>query len=133
MKTKSLITLISLAVVILLNSCDPHTPPAIHFKTGGDYTSTDVTVAPGAGILVGITAKKREDDMKRYNISYAYDGASSTTTQETFSISGIGQQNYDKDYIFQVRNQEGLEKWSFVITDQDGNIAKLSLTITVAN
>ena len=131
MKTKSILTLFCLVIVMILNSCDPHVPPSISFKTGVGYTSEDATVAQGAEITVGIIAKKREDDMKRYNISYAYDGATSTTTQETFSLSGSEQKNYEKDYTFNVRNQAGTEKWSFVITDRDGNIAKLSLTLTV--
>jgi hypothetical protein len=129
----------SLAVLILsafcfsvtFFSCDPHIPPTIEFKTGGNYTSEDVTVAPGTSITVGIIAKKREDDMKRYNISYAYDGNTSTTSKESFSLSGAEEQNYDKDYTFSVRNQAGTEDWFFVITDRDGNIAKLKLHITV--
>jgi hypothetical protein len=131
MKSTSIFTLFCLASILILNSCDPHTPPAISFKTGGNYTSANATVAQGTLVTVGITAKKREDDMKKYNISYAYDGATSTTTKETFSLSGAEQQNYDKDYSFTVRNQAGTEKWSFVITDRDGNIARLSLTLTV--
>jgi hypothetical protein len=128
MKYFSTITFI-LAIICL--SCDPHVPPSIEFKTGGDYTSTDVTVAPGTELTVGIIAKKKEDDMKRYNISFAYDGASSTTTKESFNLSGDEEKNYDKDYTFAVRNTPGIEAWHFVITDRDGNIAKLSLTVTV--
>lgn len=131
MKTNSIFIFCCLAIIIVLNSCDPHTPPSITFKTGGDYTSADATVAQGASVTVGIIAKKKEDDMKRYNISYAYDGASSTTTKESFTLTGDDQKNYDKDYTFNVRNQAGTEKWSFVITDRDGNIARLSLTLTV--
>jgi hypothetical protein len=129
MKTSSILTVGLLAIVVLLSACDPHVPPSISFKTGGDYVSQDTTVAPGVSLLVGIVGKKREDDMKRLNISYSYDGGSSTT-KETFSTSSS---NYSKDYIIDVRNQEGVEKWYFAITDRDGNIAKLSLTITVEN
>jgi hypothetical protein len=128
---KNSITILSILFCAFISSCDPHVPPTIEFKTGGNYTSSDVTVAKGATITVGITAKKREDDMKTYNISYAYDNATSTTTKETFTLSGAEQQNYDKDYTFTVRNQPGVEKWSFVITDRDGNLAKLQLIITV--
>ena len=124
----------SLAVLtlsIIIASCDPHVPPSIEFKTGGNYTSEDVTVQAGSTITVGIVARKKEDDMKTYNISYAYDGVKSTTTKETFRLSGAEEKNYDKDYTFTVRNQAGVEDWFFVITDRDGNIAKLKLRITV--
>jgi hypothetical protein len=129
MKTQSL--LIISALVILLFSCDPHIPPHIEFKTGTGYTSADATVTPGSSITIGIKATKKEDDMKTFNISYAYDGATSTTTQETFQLSGSEQQNYEKDYTFEVRNEAGVEDWYFVITDRDGNIAKLQLKLTV--
>jgi hypothetical protein len=119
------------AVLIVLSSCDPHVPPAIEFKTGADYTSSDVTVAKGASIKVGVVGTKKEDDMKTFNISYAYDGATTTTTKETFTLTGSEAKNYDKDYTFTVRSQAGVEDWFFVITDRDGNIAKLKLTITV--
>ena len=125
---------IPMLVIVLLVTflgCDPHTPPSIEFKTGGNYTSGDAAVLPGASVTVGIKATKREDDMKRYNISYAYDGSTTTTTKETFSLSGSEQQNYEKDYTFTVRTQAGVENWYFVITDKDGNVAKLQLQLTV--
>lgn len=135
MKKTIYLTLVA-TMMLAFSGCelfDPHNPPKIAFKTGGNYTSEDVTVAPGTILVVGITADKVEDDMKRYNISYKYDGASSTTTKETFTLSGAEQKHYEKDYDVTVRNQEGTEKWYFTITDRDGNIAKLSLTVTVTN
>lgn len=129
----NLTKIFSLLIIVFfaLAGCDPHTPPSIEFKTGGNYTSSDATVSRGASITVGIKAVKREDDMKRYNISYAYDGSKTTTTKETFSLSVNEQQRYEKDYTFTVRNQAGVEDWFFVITDKDGNLAKLQLKLTV--
>lgn len=131
MKKNYVLLFALILMVSVIWSCDPHIPPHVEFKTGGNYTSHDSTVTKGASITVGIIGKKKEDDMKTYNISYAYDGATSTTTKETFSITGSDQQNYSKDYTFNVRNQAGVEDWSFVITDRDGNIAKLKLKLTV--
>ncbi|HEY9008889.1 MAG TPA: hypothetical protein VIM75_22290 [Ohtaekwangia sp.] len=130
MKAKLLMFFL-LAAVALMWSCDPHVPPSIEFKTGANYISQDTTVAKDTSLTVGIIARKKEDDMKTYNISYAYDGAQSTTTQQTFTLTGSEEQYYEKDYTFRVRNQAGVEEWSFVITDRDGNIAKLKLKITV--
>lgn len=130
------IVLVTLVAGFFIAGCellDPHNPPKIKFKTEAGYTYEDVTVAPGTTVLVGIIGEKVEDDMKRYNISYAYDGVTKTTTQESFSLSGSQQKHYDKDYEITMRNQEGVEKWFFTITDRDGNIAKLKLTITVVN
>lgn len=128
---KLFFSLLLIGMIALISSCDPHVPPTIEFKTGGNYTSEDAAIAKGSTITIGVIAKKREDDMKTFNVSYAYDNATSTTTKETFTLSGSEQQNYDKDYSFTVRNQAGVEKWSFVITDRDGNLARLELTLTV--
>jgi hypothetical protein len=135
MKMKYTLFIACLFIACLsLSSCelfDPHKPPHVSFKTDPGYTHEDAAVEKGDTILVGIIGEKVEDDMKTYNISYAYDGATSTTTKETFTLTGNEQKHYDKDYEFTVRNEAGTEKWYFVITDRDGNIAKLSLTLTV--
>jgi hypothetical protein len=131
MKTNLNLPLLLMVVVLALISCDKHTPPQVVFKTGSGYTSADATVAKGETIKVGIIGDKKEDPMRTYNISYAYDGATTTTTKETFSIPSAEETHYEKDYTFTVRNQAGKEDWSFTITDKDGNIAPLSLTLTV--
>jgi hypothetical protein len=131
MNFKTLLFSFFILSLIFMMACDPHTPPAIEFKTGVNYTSKDTTVAKGTSILVGIKATKREDAMKRYNISYSYDGSSTTNTKESFTLSGSEEVSYEKDYTFNVRNQAGIENWYFVITDKDGNIAKLQLKLTV--
>lgn len=133
MKKKFTLMMILSTFIFILGSCDPHVPPAIEFKTGGNYTSADKSVPAGATITVGIIGTKKEDDMKTFNVSYAYDGSQTTTTKDTFTLTGSEAKNYDKDYTFAVRTQPGVEDWYFVITDRDGNIAKLKLTLTVTN
>jgi hypothetical protein len=133
MKTK-ILSILFIVALVSFSSCelfDPHKPPSISFKTGTDYTSEDVTVAKGTTIKVGVIGNKEEDNMKTYNISYSYDAATTTTTKETFTLSGSEEQHYEKDYDITTRNESGIEKWYFTITDRDGNIAKLSLTLTV--
>lgn len=117
----------------VLSSCekDAHIPPDVTLKSGTGYVSTDSTVSKSQSITVGITAVKVEDDMIKYNVSYAYDGATSTTTYQDFSLSGSEKQNYAKDVTFTTRNQTGTEKWVFTITDKDGNIAQKVITLTV--
>ena len=106
-------------------------PPDVSFKTGNGYTSTDVTVVPDSSLTVGIIAVNREDDLITYNVSVAYDGASTTTTVENFTIPESEKDHYEKDVTFSVRNQAGSEKFYFTITDSDGNIAQLSIMVTV--
>lgn len=110
---------------------DKHVPPNINFKTGAGYTSADGTVARNTAVKVGIIADKVEDDMNTYNVSYAYDATATTTTFQTFTLSGGEQQHYDKEVTFNTRNQAGTEKWTFTITDKDGNIAQKQVVLTV--
>ncbi len=129
MNTIALLTMFS----IVLISCkkDAHVPPDVTLKTGAGYTSADATVAKSTDITVGINAVKKEDDMLTYNVSYAYDGAATTTTLQTFNLAGSEQQDYSKDITFTTRNQAGTEKYIFTITDKDGNIAQQQITLTV--
>ena len=133
---KKIFLLISTTIILLASfSCrtkkDPHVPPDVVFKTGGNYTSADKTVGVGDTILVGVTVTKTEDDLKSYNISYAYDGAATTTTFYNYLMTSAQFNSYDKDTSFVVRPIPGSEKWTFTILDRDGNITQKSITLTV--
>ena len=135
MKTINTITKILTigAIFFTFTGCkkDKHIPPTVTLKTTAGYTSANATIAKNLLIKVGIIADKVEDDMLSYNVSYAYDGASTTTTSQSFTLSGTEQQHYDKDVTFTTRNQNGSEKWTFTITDKDGNIAQQQIVLTV--
>ncbi|MBD0276659.1 MAG: hypothetical protein ICV51_14960 [Flavisolibacter sp.] len=131
---KKLLFLSALIVIVFtISSCkkDPHVPPDIQFKTGSGYTSGDATVAKNTAITVGIIAVKTEDELRTYNISYAYDNAATTTTAQTFTISKNEENHYEKDYTFTTRNQTGTERWIFTVTDRDGNIAQKQIVLTI--
>lgn len=121
------------SVLILFISCDkePEIPPTLELKTGTVYTSQDATIAKDSTLTVGIIATKTEDDLKTYNVSVSYDGASSTSTLENFTISSGEKALYNKDVTFTVRDQAGTEKYYFTITDVDGNIVQKILIFTV--
>ncbi len=136
MKTIKKNVQVMMAIAILgffVSSCkkDKHIPPSISFKTTAGYTSGDGAAARNTLIKVGIVADKEEDDMLTYNVSYAYDAAATTTTSQSFGLTGTEQQHYDKDVTFTTRNQAGTEKWVFTITDADGNIAQKQIILTV--
>lgn len=128
--------ILPLIIIIATFACkkskkDPRVPPDVKFKTGGKYISSDKTVNKGDTLLVGIIATKVEDDLKSYNISYAYDGATSTTTFYNYFLNSSEYQSYSKDTAFYARNQLGSEKWIFSVVDRDGNITQKSITLTV--
>ena len=133
MMQKWILPKVLISVIILFIGCDkePEIPPTLELKTGTVYTSLDATVAKDSTLTVGIIATKTEDDLKSYNVSVSYDGATSTSTIENFTISSAEKALYNKDVTFTVRNQTGIEKYFFTITDVDGNIVQKILIFTV--
>ena len=129
--TTGILFLATLSILAVSCKKDKHVPPTVNFKTGTGYTANDISVARNTIIKVGIIADKVEDDMLTYNVSYAYDGAATTVTNQTFTLAGAEQQHYDKDVTFTLRNQAGSEKWTFTITDKDGNITQKQITFSV--
>ncbi|MCB0395214.1 MAG: hypothetical protein KDD36_01090 [Flavobacteriales bacterium] len=127
--------LVMLALTVSFFSCkkekDAHVPPDVVFKTSAGYTSADATVGQGDTLLVGIVATKTEDDLKSFNVSYAYDGASSTTTFHNYFMTSSEYEGYSADTEIITRNQVGTEKWVFSIVDRDGNITQKTLILTV--
>jgi len=136
MKKIKHISFLILLVVIVFVSCkkkktDPHVPPNVEFKTGGNYTSGDKTLNKKDTITVGITATKTEDDLKSYNVSYAYDGNATSTTFFNYVLTAAEAGSYSNDIKIVCRNQTGTEKWMFTIVDRDGNLAQKTIVLTV--
>ena len=132
---KKYLFLFLIAVIGMTASCkketDAHIPPDLSFKTGSNYTSGDRSITQGDSILVGVVITKKEDDLRTLNISYAYDGASSTTTFYNYVMTTAEYGGYSHDFWIRTRNQAGTEKWVFTVTDRDGNLAQKSITLTV--
>lgn len=132
---KQLLLILISAAIALTVSCkketDAHIPPEISFKTGAGYTSGDCTINPGDSILVGVVIIKKEDELRTLNISYAYDGSTSSSTSVNYVMTAAEYGGYDHDFRIHSRNQAGTEKWIFTVTDRDGNLAQKSFTLTV--
>lgn len=122
-------------IVLMLTSCkkenDAHIPPEITFQSGSGYTTGDATINAGDSVLVGVRITKKEDDLRTLNISYAYDGATSSVTFLNYTMTAAEYGGFSHDYWIHARNQPGTEKWTFTVTDRDGNLAQKSLTLTV--
>jgi hypothetical protein len=127
--------ILTIGIFALITSCkketDAHIPPDLAFKTGGNYTAGDATVTAGDSILVGIIVTKKEDDLRTFNISYAYDGASSTTTFYNYTMTTAEYTGYDHDFWITTRSTPGTERWVFTVTDRDGNLAQRTINLTV--
>ncbi len=129
----ALLILVLILTAMFFAGCekDEEIPPEINFKTGSGYTLSDAIVSPDTSLTVGVIVEKKEDDLKKYNVSVAYDGSATTTTVEEFTIPDSQYSHYEKDVTFSVRSIAGTEQYFFTVTDSDGNIAQLTLTLTV--
>jgi len=126
--------LLLLSVVVTIFSCkkDEHTPPDVTFKTGTGYTSTDATVGQSEPILFGVNAEMTEDELSTFDASVSFDGATPTSIAgypET--ISGTDEEGFSRDIPVTTRAVTGTEKYTFTVTDRDGNITQEFLTLTV--
>ena len=133
-KINFIIALIASAFIFLLSSCekDAGKLPDISFKTGAGYIAADATVARNIAFKVGINAAKTEsnDVLKTFNISVSFDGGPSSTVYSETLTAAQGD-NYTYDFNRTTRNQAGTEKYTFTITNRDGLINTVTLTITV--
>ena len=136
MKKFTVLLVLLCSAMLLSISCkkkkaDPHVPPDVVLKSGGAYTDADKTVNRKDTILVGITATKTEDNLKSYNVSYYYDGATVSTTFYNYLLTADEANSYSKDIKIGTRDQAGSEKWVFSIVDRDGNITQKTIVLTV--
>jgi hypothetical protein len=133
---KKSILLSAILLSLCLFSCkkkkvDKHIPPDVSLKSGTKYITGDITLHKQDTVKIGIIATKTEDDLKSYNASYAYDGATSTTTFYNYYLESGESEYYEKDLQIITRNQAGTEKWILSIVDRDGNITQKTILITV--
>ncbi len=120
--------------VIIFSSCkkDEGKIPLISFKTTAGYTSSDVTVAKGTLITMGINASKAEDKdfLKTFDCSQVLDGGAPISIVSE-PLSGSTGNTYSKDVQITTRNVAGTEKYIFTVVNKDGLKNSVSLTLTV--
>lgn len=126
-----IILLVLSAISCKKGKADPHIPPDVELRSGTKFITSDCTLGKQDSVWVGISAHKTEDDLKSYNVSYAYDGVSTTTTFFNELLKSTEYYNYAKDVMIVTRNVAGTERWVFSIVDRDGNITQKTINITV--
>src|SRR6185503_8238809 len=126
----SILLLITATITIVSCEKDKHVPPNITFKTAAGYTAADATADTSAAILFGVDVEKTEDELNTFDVSVSFDGGTATSIQ-TEAITGSEEDCFNRDVNVTTRTVAGTEKYTFTVTDRDGNIAQESLTITV--
>lgn len=128
-------SILLLNVILFAVSCekDEGRLPDISFKSGGNYISADASITGGTAITIGINAAKTEDKdvLKKFNISRSTNGGAATTVFDK-NLSGSEGDNYSYDYAVTLDNVVGqTDKYTFTVTNRDGLVNQVSLTITI--
>jgi hypothetical protein len=122
-----------LAIITVYSSCkgDEGKLPNISFKSGSGYTSANATVTAGSPVKIGITASKAEtkDVLKTFNISKSVNGGANLTVS-TMNLTSAQEDNFDYDYNFNADSAGTTVKYIFTITNRDGLLNSVNLTVT---
>lgn len=127
MKTlKHFLILFSCAGIMFLSSCtdeDP-VPPTVTFKGGAGYVDDNTTLEPSETFKSGITATAGDKKLATFTVKRS--GIISATEVDS-SISG---DNFSFERNFTAAATEGVETWTFTVTDKDGESASVEFAIT---
>lgn len=118
--------------ILMLSACKPNLNPkpelslteGIYGVVGTDtlhYTFKSDTATAGDSIVVGVTAKKTEDNLERFNISFGKTAYSQTTLYYSKVLDGDEAKIYNKDFFIKVPNLPGKLYWTVMVIDADGN------------
>jgi hypothetical protein len=131
----SMALIATIATSIFSCKKDAHKPPVVEFKTGsGLYTvkgNNLDTLLRNTTYTIGLKVTKVEDELKSLNVSVAYDGAATSTSVYNASTSHSQYDGFEDSRPIATRNQAGIEKFTFAVTDFDGNIGLAELTVIV--
>lgn len=124
-------------MIALLSSCekDEGKLPNIAFKTGAGYVFADALLPKSTAITIGIDASKSEskDVLKKFNISRSVNGEAATTVYDQ-NLSGSDGDNFSYDYTTTLDTVVGQTNlYTFTVTNRDGLVNQVSLTVTVTD
>lgn len=134
-KTIYLFSLLMLAGAMVFTSCnkddddDPAVVTPVLTFMGGDYISTDVTLIIGEAFKVGVTAAENptsKKNLESFKVVRTFNNVNTTVFEET----SIGEATYTWNDTLNANAAAGTERWTFTITDKDGQMKELSFTIT---
>lgn len=134
MKKLSFLFILLALTGVLFTSCskdedDPQDlKPGINFKGGTGYVSQDVTLTAGEEFKVGINANANSNSSAKLNkfvVTRTFNNIPFTVLDSTLNTS-----NFTIDIIAFANPNAGTERWSFKITDKDGEVNEISFNIT---
>jgi|WetSurMetagenome_2_1015567.scaffolds.fasta_scaffold18032_2 hypothetical protein len=133
MKKTSLIAalLLIMASVSFFTSCTPeeeNLSPSINFVTGSGYLSSDATLKAGEAFTVNLSATANSTSgakLVNLKVIRVLGGNTVTVADETIDLS-----SFTSEISANAAFISGTEKWTFTVTDANGESAEISLNIT---
>lgn len=130
----SILFLLAFTLLGVFSSCekDEGKLPNISFKTGSGYTSTSDSIIATNSFKIGIDASKAEDKdvLKEFSITKATNGGTGTTVY-SHTMSGSEEDSYSYDLNTTAGASVGtVDLYTFTVTNRDGLINQVSLTVT---
>ncbi len=123
--------MMALAVTTSLFSCnkdeEAKLAPTVTLKSDAGYVLADKQLNFGDTFKIGATLVSNDSKLKSVSLSVSYDGAVATTI-ETKTLT---EKTATYDYTGATRTKEGTEKYTLTLTDDNGEIATKSFTLTV--
>lgn len=98
------------------------------FKVDPAYTYSDIHVAPGTTITVGVICDQGTDPLKLVYSEVAYDGAN-VDSLYTRHVVPENTDHYEVDFTITTRNTIGTERWTFNVNDKDGRLTEKEIRI----
>jgi hypothetical protein len=132
---KPLFLLGIVACILFFISCkkDEGKLPNINFIPGSDYTYTSKSLPQGTSFKIGINASKAEDKdvLKKFNISRSTNGAAAVSVFDK-DLSGSEGDSYTYDFTGVTDSIPGqTDKYTFTVTNRDGLVNQVNLTLTI--
>ncbi|MBK9983933.1 MAG: hypothetical protein IPP15_16465 [Saprospiraceae bacterium] len=124
-----------LSIIAIITACekDAGKLPNIDFKTGLTLISEDTSLTAGTSITIGINASKADDKdvLKKFTVSKSVNGGTATTVY-TQDLSGAEGDSYTHEYTETLAGNAGdIIKYTFTVTNRDGLMNQVFLTITI--
>lgn len=118
------------SLLLSLGSCQKSgvTPPVISLYEGKGYVSSDTTMLHGSIATFGVKAYKAGVDqlLRKCLIQRSINGSPDSTLQEMNLIS----QNFSQFYAYTVGDSGNVERYTFIIFQDNGFSDSVSATIT---
>lgn len=137
-KTMYLFGLLILAGAMVVSSCkkdDDEDPapvdlsPVLTFVGGAGYTDSDTELPPSSTFKVGINAfanSTSNTDLASLVVVRTFNNTPTTVFEE----NNINDDTYTNEWDLVANTQSGEERWTFTLTDEDGESKQLAIVIT---